>query len=114
MSMNEVCIALTTCGSDTTARAMALDLVNHGFAASVSLQPVRTYSRFDGQTVDEEEVQLLVVTSVDRYLEVEARILRLHTYEISDVLMVRADACNEAALAWIRNSTNAFPKEPLS
>ena len=103
--MTNICLVLTTCGSDATARAMAQDLVDCGLAASVSLQPVHTYFRFDGQTLEETEVQLLVLTTIERYGEIEERILRLHTYEVPDVVMIHADACSMAASTWISSST---------
>ena len=102
--MTDICLVFTTCGSDPTARAMARDLVDHGLAVSVSLQPARTFFRLDGQTTEEEEVQLLAVTTVDRYPEVEARMLDLHTYEVPQVFMLRADACPQGASEWIQAS----------
>ena len=86
---------------------MAQDLVDHGRAATVSLNPVQTFFRFDGQTVEEVEVQLVVVTTLARHPEVEARILALHTYEVPDVLMVPAAACSGPAAAWIRQCTGS-------
>lgn len=66
---------------------------------------MQTFFRFDGQTVEEVEVQLMVVTTLARHPEVEARILTLHTCEVPDVLMVPTAACSGAAAAWIRQST---------
>jgi periplasmic divalent cation tolerance protein len=88
--MNDLCIVLTTCASETTASAMARELVDRGLATSVSLTPVRTFYRFDGQTLEEAEIQLQATTQVEAYPEVEAAILRLHTFEFPEVVMLRA------------------------
>jgi len=89
--MTDLCLVLTTCGSETIARAMAMELVDLGLVASVNLQPVQTCFRLDGRTLEEEGIQLMAVTTSDRYAEVEACMLRLHTFEAPDVFMVRLD-----------------------
>ena len=99
--MSTPCLVLTSCGSEPTAIAMARHLVDRGLAASASLVPLRTVFRYDGQTLEEEEIQLQVITAVERYPEVEAAILRLHTYELPDVVMLRTQACAEATRIWL-------------
>ena len=103
--MTDTCLILTKCGSEETAQAIAEALVEHALAASVTLQPVRTYVRLDGLTRDEEEFQLTVLTTVDRQAEAEALLLRLHTYEVPEVLMVRVDASAKGTLDWIEAAT---------
>ena len=108
--MSTPCIVLTTCGSEPTASTLGRDLVDRGLAASASLFPVRTFFRFDGQTLEEEEIQLQVLTSVELYPEVEAAILRLHTYEIPDVVMLRAEACSAATRSWMEAVLHRRPE----
>jgi periplasmic divalent cation tolerance protein len=105
--MTNACLVLTTCGSDATARTMARDLVDRALAVSVCLQPAHTFFRFEGQCREEDEIRLLAVTTVDLYPEVERRLLELHTFEIPDIIMIRADAGAEATLAWIHSSCRA-------
>ena len=105
MSPHGVCIALTTCGSEPVAQTMARELVDRGLAASVRLSPVQGFFRIDGATVEEEEIQLQVVTTQELYPEVEAQILRLHTYEVPEIFMLRPEGCSAEAQTWIHHAT---------
>lgn len=101
--MDDACIILTTCGSEETAQEIAEALVDHALAASCTILPnVRTYYAFEGSTRWDDEFQLLVATTTGAFEAASAVIRRMHTYDVPEILMVRADGASEAALAWIR------------
>jgi periplasmic divalent cation tolerance protein len=101
--MTDLAIILTTCGSQETAQTIAEALVDKALAASVTVIPrAKSYFAFHGTTRWDEEFQLLVYTTENRYEAVEQEIIRLHTYEVPEVFMLGVARGAEDCLAWIR------------
>ena len=104
--MTDACTILTTCGSEEAALTIAAALVDQGFAACVNILPnVKSYYYYKGETHLDEEVMLIIKTSVDLFPKVSEVITDLHTYEVPEILMIQVQEGAEPFLEWIREST---------
>jgi periplasmic divalent cation tolerance protein len=103
--MTDACIVFTTCGSEETALTIAAALVDQGFAACVNILPsVKSYYYYMGGTHLDEEVMLLIKTTTEQFDQVCEVITELHTYEIPEILMLRANAGSAPFLSWLQEA----------
>jgi len=103
--MTDVCLVVTTCGSEETALTIAASLVDQGFAACVNLLPgIKSYYFFKGETQLDEEVLLMIKTTAELFPKVSEVISDLHTYEIPEILMFSVSEGSAPFLDWIRQS----------
>lgn len=96
---------LTTCGNAAEAQRIASALVERRLAACVNALngAVSTY-RWQGRVVQEEETLLVIKTTAERYLALEAAIRELSSYELPEVVAVRVDGGLPAYLDWLAES----------
>ncbi len=103
--MTDVCLIVTTCGSEETALTIAASLVDQGFAACVNILPgIKSYYFFKGETQLDEEVLLMIKTTSEMFPKVSAIISDLNTYEIPEILMFPVAEGSAPFLEWIRQS----------
>lgn len=101
--MTDTCIILTTCASEEVAKAIAEALVGQSLAACVTvISNANTFYAYEGMTRWDEEFQLLIYTTVERFDSVAQAIQRIHTYDIPEILLVKVDQGSEASLGRIR------------
>jgi len=105
--MSDVCTIVTTCGSEETALTIAAALVDQAYAACVNIIPsVKSYYYFKCETHLDEEVMLVIKTTIELFPQVSEVITDLHTYEVPEILMFPVEAGSEAFVDWIRQSVN--------
>jgi periplasmic divalent cation tolerance protein len=106
-----VLIVHCTCPERATAKQLARSLVEQRLAACVSLLPgVHSIYRW-GETISEdEEVLLLIKTSVERLEAVKEHIIGRHPYELPEILAVEARAGLDRYLDWVGSETSPVPK----
>lgn len=96
----DIGIVLTTESSHERAGALAEALVERRAAACVTLVPVRSSYRWDGEVRTEDEVQLVIKTDPARIAALTAAIAELHTYDLPEILVLGASA-SPAYAEWI-------------
>ena len=90
----------------TTAQTLARQLVEQRLAACVNLlPPMLSVYRWQGQVEQAEEVQALIKTCADRLDALTAAIVRLHPYELPEIIAISPGAGLPAYLDWIRAQT---------
>jgi periplasmic divalent cation tolerance protein len=103
--MTDVCLIVTTCGSEETALTIAASLVDQGFAACVNILPgIKSYYFFKGETQLDEEVLLMIKTTSELFPKVSEIISDLNTYEVPEILMFPVAEGSLPFLEWIRKS----------
>jgi len=100
-----VLLVLTTCGSAADAERIATALVERRLAACVNaIGGVASTYRWQGRVVQEQESLLVIKTTAERYLGVEAAIRELSGYELPEVVAVRVDGGLPPYLDWLAES----------
>ncbi len=101
LGRSETIVVLITVPNTDVATTMALALVNERLAACVTEFPVRSTYRWQGEVLQDSEIQLVVKTTIDRFDALEARVKALHPYEVPEVMAVRVDRGSESYLRWV-------------
>jgi periplasmic divalent cation tolerance protein len=101
--MADHCLILVSCGSDNEAREIARELVASGHAAGVQIFPISSVYRWKGEVVEDAEWLLVIKTTTERYDQVEATVLEMHSYEVPQVIMIGIDRGHPPYLFWLEN-----------
>ena len=85
-------LALTSEADETKAEALALVLLERRLVACVTLTPMRSLYRWQGEVQQDREVQLLLKTSLDCLAELRQTVMDFHSYELPEWLVWPATA----------------------
>ncbi|PYQ04179.1 MAG: divalent-cation tolerance protein CutA [Acidobacteria bacterium] len=107
--MSERVVVLSTVGSAEDAARIARSLVERRLAACVNVVPgVRSFYRWKGAVVEDDEERLLVIKSRrDRFEALREALLALHPYELPEAIVLPIDAGHAPYLAWLDESVRS-------
>ena len=93
-------LVLTTEGDRERASELAETLIDLSIAACVTMQEIRSLYRWEGEVVEDAEVQLVIKTDVATVPSVRATIDELHSYDLPEIVVLDAMASAEYA-RWV-------------
>ncbi len=98
-------LAVCSVSSVEDGEFMARELVERRLAACVNLVPnVTSIYRWRGEVERSDEVLLLVKTTSERFEAVREAIVKLHSYELPEVIALEIKAGHAPYLAWLEES----------
>jgi len=101
---------LTAVPSRKDARKVSELLVNERLAACVQvIGPVVSTYRWHGKVETAKEWLCLAKTRKDRYRQVESAILRVHPYEVPEILAMPVSTGSRGYLAWLSREVRRNP-----
>ncbi len=99
-----VIIALVTCPVDR-ADALASALVENRHAACVNIVPqVKSVYRWKGEVQRDDEALLVIKTRAAAFETLKQAVLKLHPYELPEVIAVNVDHGHPPYLDWVLSS----------
>ena len=105
MSM-DLRLVLTTEADQNKAGELAEQLIKRRLAACITLMPVQSCYRWQGEIERSQEVQLLIKTSPQRLEELLAALESLHSYDTPEILHLAAQA-GAAYAAWAMSALSS-------
>lgn len=103
--MTEVAVVLVTAPGMEEAEALARALVEERGAACVNIVPgVVSLYRWEGAVQRDEEVLLVIKTTVDGAEDLKERVVALHPYDVPEVLVLPVTRGHRPYLDWVRAS----------
>jgi periplasmic divalent cation tolerance protein len=102
-------IVLVTCGSAKEARKIASHIVKNKLAACVNIltAPVQSIYRWKGKVERARETLMVIKTSTKCLPALEKTVLRLHSYDVPEFIVLPVVAGSREYLDWLRD--NATP-----
>ena len=95
-------IVMTTIDSEEKADVLARSVVEARLAGCVQvLPPMRSCDFWEGEVRRDTEHLLLIKTLEQKYSELEAHIIANHSYEVPEVLALRAESVSSAYASWL-------------
>jgi len=100
-------LVLVTCGSLAESRKIARAVVAKHLAACVNIltAPVESVYTWKGKLEKSREHLLLIKTTTKRLKALEREVLRLHSYETPEFLVLPIAAGSKAYLRWLAENT---------
>ena len=95
-----IALVMTTEGDAERAAGLADALIERRVAACVTLYDIRSVYRWEGEVVEDTEVQLVIKTDIATVARVRTAIAELHSYDIPEVVVIEGDAAADYA-AWV-------------
>ena len=104
---NQFHLVLVTCSSLAESRKIARALVAKHLAACVNIVtvPVESLYNWKGKLERSRENLLLIKTTAKRLKALEREVLRLHSYETPEFLVLPIVAGSKAYLGWLAENT---------
>jgi periplasmic divalent cation tolerance protein len=99
-------LVLVTCASLPEARKISRSLLQKHLAACVNIHtaPIESTYRWKGKIETAREHLLLIKTTTRRLKSLEREVLRLHSYETPEFLVLLISSGSRAYFAWLNNS----------
>ena len=94
-------MVLTTLPDETSAEALARQIVDAGLGACAQLQAIRSVYRWQGETCAEPEWRLAIKTTVGSYARLEAFIRARHPYALPQIVMLPISNGAPDYLQWV-------------
>ena len=100
-------LVLTNLPDQDIAKRLAESLVEKRLAACVNiLDGCTSVYRWQGDIQNDREIPMLIKTHIDRFAEAREEILRLHPYEVPEIVAVPIAQGFEPYLQWIAASVD--------
>jgi len=97
-------VVLITARDRAEAESLAESLVTESLAACVNVVGAcRSVYRWKGEIVHDDEVLLVVKTSVARFADLERRVHELHSYDVPEVVGLEMGAVSRAYEGFLRD-----------
>jgi periplasmic divalent cation tolerance protein len=104
--MTEYVQVLTTIDSEEKAASLGRGIVEANLAACVQIVgPIRSLYRWQGKVEDDQEWQLLMKTTAERYPALEAHIKANHGYDTPEIIMTSIPGGSSEYLSWVSEQT---------
>ena len=97
-------VVYCTCPDEATARSLAHELVAAGVAACVNVLPaVTSVYCWQGECCTDPEVLLIIKTTAAAFPALQRLILKLHPYDVPEILALPVAAGHHDYLQWVRD-----------
>lgn len=98
---------MTTCSSLDEAESLAEKLVLEKLAACVQILPqMRSVYFWEGEIKKDAECLLMIKTLADKYDAIETFIRDNHSYDVPEIVAIRAERVSNEYLKWLEAFTN--------
>lgn len=99
-------VVSTSCPDDVHANRIAHALVEARIAACVHISaPIRSVYTWEGKICEEQEISLHIKCLQTLYPELEQLVLKLHPYQVPEIIAVPVTHGLPAYLDWIKDNT---------
>ncbi|MCQ8894787.1 MAG: divalent-cation tolerance protein CutA [Methanolinea sp.] len=98
-------VVLTTAGREDGPR-IARHLVERNLAACVNTMPVESFYRWKGNFCDDQEVLLVIKTTLSRVEELMGEVRAVHPYELPEMIVIPIEGGFPPYLEWVHTETH--------
>ncbi len=95
-------VVLVTAGSEAEAESLARHLVDDRLAACVSITPITSVYRWQGEVQAEAEWQLVIKTDLSQFDAIAQAITQHHSYAVPEIIALPIVAGLPDYLSWLQ------------
>jgi periplasmic divalent cation tolerance protein len=98
-------VIFVTAGSQAEGKKIARQLVENKLAACVNIsQPIESVYRWEGKIAEEGEFLLIIKSTRELFPEIEAEILKVHSYHTPEIICLPVIEGSRDYLQWVSDS----------
>jgi len=98
----KIVLVLTNMPDEASARQLAESLVTQKLAACVNiLSPCQSIYAWQGKLEHASEIPMLIKTNQAQYRALEAAIIKVHPYELPEIISINVDGGSTQYLQWV-------------
>jgi len=94
-------VVITTCSNDEEVRKITSALLEKKIAACIQAFPISSYYTWKGEVCNENEIALLIKCNQNHYAEIETVILKTHSYDLPEIILLPINNGLDKYLSWI-------------
>ncbi|MCL2765126.1 MAG: divalent-cation tolerance protein CutA [Treponema sp.] len=98
---NEYAVVITACPNEETAKKIIDALLENKLAACIQLFPINSYYSWKGEICNEKEIALFIKCNQNHYAKIEETIIKNHSYEVPEIVMLPVIGAFNKYLSWI-------------
>ncbi|HJD55865.1 MAG TPA: divalent cation tolerance protein CutA [Rickettsia endosymbiont of Pyrocoelia pectoralis] len=102
--MSEYCLMLTTTNDLSITKKITNVLLESNLAACIQIDDVKSYFKWNKKIAFEKEYRLIIKAKSSNYVEIEAKILEIHNYELPQIIKINIDCGFQKYLEWINQN----------
>jgi len=103
---SEILMVYCTCPDEEVAKSISTHLVERGLAGCVNRIPgLTSVYKWEGEMKSGTEVLLLIKTPADRRAALTAELVKIHPYELPEIIAVPVTGGHQPYLDWIEDCT---------
>ena len=99
-------VVLITAPSRDEAVAIANSLLEAKLAACINIFPIHSIYTWEGQLCADDEWQLIIKTDLTKFDALEAKVLKVHSYEVPEVVALPIVSGSKPYLQWMGEQVN--------
>lgn len=104
---DDACVVFVTAPSREAAEQIAAALVEERLAACCNLVPgITSFYRWKGEMCRDDETLLIIKTRRERFDALRARVVKLHSYEVPEIVALPIIAGHPPYLQWVSEETS--------
>src|SRR5712692_8813626 len=102
-------VVLVMCGTLTEGRRIARRVVSKRLAACVNivLSPAESYYTWKGKLEKAREYLVIIKTISARLAELESEVMRLHSYDVPEFIVLPIVSGSRAYLGWLQENVSS-------
>ena len=101
----DACVVMTTAPNREQAEKIAMAALEERLAACVQIQAITSYYWWDEKIENADEQLIYLKTTNEKYDALEAAILKIHPYDIPEILRLPVDSGLKKYLTWMVKET---------
>ena len=105
MIASNYCTIIVTTDTTENANLIIQTLLEKHLVACVQSNQIHSSYRWQGKIISTEEIRLELKTKVTLFDEIKNIILKLHTYDVPEILMFSCDGGDNNYFKWIEEET---------
>lgn len=98
---------MTTTDSLEEARSIAAAVVERKLAACAQISSIQSFYAWQGAIQNDDEFRILIKTGADRYADVEAAIVELHSYDLPAIVAFDLAPVYGPYAEWVTDNASA-------
>lgn len=106
LNAEDILLVVTTISNNVAAKKLAHQIISNRLAACCNIIPdISSIYTWNNELYAENEHLIVIKTTKNRYLELEAFIQEQHPYEVPEIISFSAQDCSKKYLSWVLKQT---------